>query len=78
MVRDVDADARMTIVTRFIGSFLQNLILILLKTREARTAWHRRMHNTSSDTAPRDVRRESVVRTTTDAHQRHGFMSSRP
>ena len=27
MVRDLDANARMTIVTRFIGGFLQNLIL---------------------------------------------------
>jgi len=60
MVRDVDADARMTIVTRFIGGFLQNLILNSFENSEARTAWHRRMHNTSSDTAPRDVRRESV------------------
>jgi hypothetical protein len=28
MVRDLDANARLTIVTRFIGGFLQNLILL--------------------------------------------------
>jgi hypothetical protein len=28
MVRDLDANARMTIATRFIGGFLQNLLLL--------------------------------------------------
>src|SRR5258708_39847146 len=56
MVRDLDANARLTIVTRFIGGFLQNLILLFLKTREARTALHWRMHNLSSDTASAELR----------------------
>jgi hypothetical protein len=56
MVRDLDAEARMTIVMRFIGGVLQNLILLFLKTREVRTALHRQMHNVSSDTASTELR----------------------
>jgi hypothetical protein len=55
MVCDLDADARMTIAMRFISGALQNLILLVLKLREARTALHWRMHDMSSDTAPRNL-----------------------
>jgi hypothetical protein len=54
MVCDLDADARMTIVMRFIGGVLQNLILLFLNSG-SRTALHWRMHNMSSDTAPRNL-----------------------
>jgi hypothetical protein len=77
MVCDLDADARMTIVTRFISGALQNLISSCFKTREARTALHRRMHDMSSDTAPRNLEGRDRIPTfsAADCHQAQDWVT---